>query len=85
MGFPDEESLLKVIANDIVNIDYDSDGVIVSVKNNRFVSTDIIQNEILPEEGLWVDLVIADIRSPSKFYIQLVSSFPELKYVAYGN
>merc|ERR1719300_1353680 len=78
MGFPDEESLLKVIANDIVNIDYDSDGAIVSVKNNRFVSTDIIQIERLPEEGLWVDLVIADIRSPSKFYIQLVSSFPEL-------
>jgi len=76
LGFENVETLLKVLAEDLVFLDHDYDinNIVITFKDNGSMKA-VIPSQEAPVEGQVVKVVVGHIFSPSKFFIQLASEY----------
>ena len=73
LGFENVESLLKVLTEDVIQLDYDVDDIVISLKADKSSRASIPTQEV-PDDNL-VLVVVGEIFYPTKLYIQLASQY----------
>ena len=73
LGFENVESLLKVLTEVVIQLDYDVDDIVVSLKADKASHATIPTQEV-PQDNL-VKVVVGEIFYPTKLYIQLASQY----------
>ena len=71
LGFENVESLLKVLTEVVIQLDYDVDDIVVSLKADK-ASRATIPTQEVPQDNL---VVVGEIFYPTKLYIQLASQY----------
>jgi len=79
LGFDNVETLLRVLAEDLVFLDHehDTNHIVITFKDNGLLQV-VIPTQEAPEEGQVVRVVVGQIVNPSKFFIQLASEYDRL-------
>ena len=75
-GFEKVESLLNVLTEVVIQLDYDVDDIVISLKADKSSRASIPTQEV-PEDNL-VQVVVGEIFYPTKLYIQLASQYDKL-------
>ena len=74
LGFENVESLLKVLTEVVIQLDYDVDDIVVSLKADK-ASRATIPTQEVPQDNLVQVVVVGEIFYPTKLYIQLASQY----------
>ena len=79
LGFDNVETLLRVLAEDLVFLDHehDTNQIVITFKDNGLLQV-VIPTQEAPVEGQVVRVVVGQIVNPSKFFIQLASEYGRL-------
>ena len=79
LGFENLETLLNMLVEDIVQLDYDVEDILVKLKEDKpsGVASPTVPTQDMPGDDV-VDVVVGEIFHPHKFYVQLASQYDQL-------